>query len=84
MDNGQMASWVARLEHTERSQAQNRDQQFWRDIHPDDLDLEGTHTSLSSHVQPAGLVLFLKKRLVSLRVKLGTNRKSELARTKAG
>ncbi len=75
MDNGQMASWVARLEHIERMQTEKRDEQFWRDIRPDDLELGVT--------QPAGVVLFLKKRLASLRARLEINRKSEVARTKA-
>ena len=84
MDNGQMAGWVARLEHIERAESEKRGEQFWCDIRPDDLDLGVTHTSVSSPVQSAGIVLFLKKSLVSLKARLGTNRKSELARTKTG
>ncbi len=84
MDNGQMASWVARLEHIERTQSEKRDEQFWRDIRPDDLNLGGSHTTVSNSVQPARIVLLLKKSLVSLRARVGNNRTSELARTKAG
>ncbi len=70
MDNGQMARWVAQVEHIDRMQAEKRDEQLWRDIRPDDLDMQVTHPAVSSQVQRAGgVLLFLKKRLASLSAK---------------
>ncbi len=85
MDNGQMARWVAQVEHLERMQVQKRDEQMWRDIRPDDLDTRVMHPAVASHFQPAGdALLFLRKRFASLRARLGIERKSVLAHTKVG
>ncbi len=71
MDNGQMARWVARIEYLEQRQAEQRDEAFRRDIHPDDFEMGATPTTASHPVQPAGGIPFLKRGLASLRAKLG-------------
>jgi len=82
MDNGQLARWVAQVEHMERMQAEKRDAQFWRDIRPDDVDMRST---VSSPIQRGGGVLsFLKKSLASFRTRPGNKQQSKLVRPKAG
>jgi hypothetical protein len=85
MDNGQMARWVARVEHNARIEAHKQDEQFRRDIQPDDPDMRVTHTAVSSHVQPAGGVWsFIKNSVAALRARLGIKRESQPAHSQAG
>jgi len=84
VDNGQMARWVARVEHFEKVQTEKRDEQFWRDIRPDDPDMGVSHATVSHQVQPADSVSFLTRSLESLRARLGSKRKSALSHAKAG
>lgn len=84
MDNGQMARWVARVEHFEKLQAEKRNELFWRDIRPDDPVMGVSHTTVSHQVQPTSSVSFLTRSLESLRARLGSKRKSELTHAKAG
>ena len=80
MDNGQMARWVARVEHIARIEAEKRNEQFRRDIRPDDLDMVS-----SSDVQPAGgLWSSFKQSLTGLSIWLGIKRGSQLPQPRAG
>ncbi len=74
MDNGQMARWVARVEHFERIESQKRDEQFWHDIRPDDSDIQVTRTTVSTPVHRAGVVAFIKQQLASFSARLETKR----------
>ncbi len=80
MDNGQMARWVARVEHFERMETQKRDEQFWRDIRPDDLDIQVTRTTVSSPIQRVGVVGYIKQQLASFSARLETKREPHRGR----
>lgn len=78
MDNGQLARWVARVEHFERIESQRREEAFLRDIHPDDQET-------NCAPDPAqGIMGMAKMRLNTLSTRLGLTRKTAVAECPQG